>query len=478
MDRAFPLFAVQAALGAFDILYHHELREGLAWRTSARLELLLHSVRNLFYAAIFAALAWCEPSGIWAIALLAVLIAEIALTLWDFVEEDRSRRLPASERVTHAVLAINYGVVLTLIVPHLLTQAGLPTSISFTDRGAWSWLFSICALGVGFCAWRDFARAHALRRAPPPAAPLVAKHLAPGQSVLITGGTGFVGQRLVPALVEAGHRVTVLSRDPVRARSLFPATVVDDLARIEPCAPFDAIINLAGAPIAAARWTPARRDTLLQSRIATTDAVLCCVERMWHKPRVLVSGSAIGFYGVRSEEGVDEHAPRGPGFAAELCAAWEDAARKVESAGVRVVTLRTGLVLDAAGGLLGRLLPGFEYGLGATLGDGQQWMSWIHRDDLVALIAFVIANESISGPVNATAPAPIRNADFTAALARALHRPALLRVPALPLRLALGDLADELLLGGQHVVPRRAEAAGFGFAHRTLDEALDAIVGN
>jgi uncharacterized protein (TIGR01777 family) len=478
MDRAFPLLALQAALGAFDIFYHHELRERLAWRNSARLELLLHGLRNVFYAAIFAVMAWCEPAGAWAMLLLAILLAEIGLTLWDFVEEDRTRRLPASERVTHAVLAINYGVVLTLIVPHLLELAARPTALAIVERGAWSWLFTCCALGVGVCAWRDFTRAHALRRAPAPAAPLVAKHLDGARSVLVTGGTGFIGQRLVPALLEAGHRVTLLTRDPARARSMFPVAAVDDLARIEPSAAFDAIVNLAGAPIAAARWTPSRRRTLLRSRIDPTESVLGLITRMWHKPRVLISGSAIGFYGPQNAPGLDEKAVRGPGFAADLCAAWEESARRAEAEGVRVVALRTGLVLDAAGGMLGGLLPAFEYGLGATLGDGRQWMSWIQRDDLVALIAFLIAKDTLSGPVNATAPAPVRNADFTAALAHALHRPAVLRIPELPLRLALGELADELLLGGQHVVPHRAQTAGFTFRYPTLDEALRASVGD
>ena len=199
--------------------------------------------------------------------------------------------------------------------------------------------------------------------------------------------------------------------------------------------------------------------------------------RLHERPRVLVSGSAIGWYGVRGDEVLTEADTAGTGFAARLCAAWEAEAARASNLGVRVVRLRTGLVLGREGGMLARLLPPFDLGLGGPVGSGRQIMSWIAHDDLVRLIVFAIANDALEGPVNATAPVPVRNAEFAATLGAALHRLAFIPLPALPLHLVLGEMADELLLGGQRVLPAAALAAGFTFRHATLAEALQAEVG-
>jgi uncharacterized protein (TIGR01777 family) len=272
--------------------------------------------------------------------------------------------------------------------------------------------------------------------------------------------------------------VTVLTRDPTKAATLRPPfRIVTSLEQIASDSRIDAIVNLAGEPIADAFWTPRKRRRILDSRIETTRAVIRLIERLEHRPEVLVNGSAIGWYGLRGDEPLTERDEATPCFSHALCAAWEGAAKAAEARGVRVVLLRIGLVLGVEGGLLSRMLTPFEFGLGGRLASGRQWMSWIERDDLVRLIAYVIATPSLRGAVNATAPAPVTNASFTRALGRALHCPAFLPIPAALLRLG-GDMARELLVGGQRVLPARLEASGFVFMHRTLESALAPMLGN
>ncbi|CAN5502838.1 TIGR01777 family oxidoreductase [soil metagenome] len=474
------VIAVQMTMGAFDTVWHHEGVERLAWRPSQAHELRLHGVRNLLYAALFGLLGWSEPHGLVACGLLALLLVELFITLWDFVEEDRTRHLPASERVTHTLLTLNYGVLLTMLVPLLLGWATLPVAVVEAYHGAWSWLAALAGVGVAISGLRDLAAARrALRLVASDPAPLAAG-LFGHWSVLVTGGTGFVGCRLVAALVAAGHEVTVLTRDRATAASLpAPIRIVTSLDQIARETRINAIVNLAGAPIASGPWTLARRLRITRSRLAMTRAVVAFAARLDRRPDVLISGSAIGWYGLRDGQPLDEQGDGRDCFSRRLCVAWEKAAfaaaRDLE---IRTILLRTGLVLDSEGGTLARLLTPFEFGLGGRIGNGRQWMSWIHRDDLVRLIVHAIARPDLAGPINATAPAPVTNAAFTAALGRALRRPAILPVPAAPLHRLLGAFADELLLGGQHVVPNVALASGFAFAYPTIDAALGAIVGN
>jgi uncharacterized protein len=479
MERVLILMVLQGVLGAFDTLYHHELRERLPWRREAAGELELHGRRNLLYALLFFALAWAEWDGFWALILAVVLAVEILLTLADFLVEDRTRDLPASERVTHTLLAVNYGAVAAALVPELLRWGSAPAAILRAGHGAWSWLVSACGLGTLLWGARDLGRARCLARDEDVLAPAVAAMLPGRLAILVTGGTGLIGTRLCTILAEAGHRVTVLTRDPRKGRKFKGrVTLIDNLATLGRDTPFDAVVNLAGEPIAGARWTPARRRLLIESRVATTRAVVKLIARSRRKPAVLVSGSAIGFYGLAEDEDITERSPGFPAFTHDLCDSWEAAALAAEAQGVRVCLLRSGVVLSGEGGALARLLPTFELGLGGPIGNGRQWMSWIHRDDLVGLIIHALAVETVRGPLNGTAPEPVRNADFARALGRALRRPALLPLPAFALRLALGRmLADELLLGGQRVLPQQAQETGYQFLYPSLAAALREIVG-
>ena len=295
-----------------------------------------------------------------------------------------------------------------------------------------------------------------------------------GTRVLVTGGTGFIGRHLVPQLVEAGAVVTVLTRSPSRAAGTLPGVdLVSDApeaARREP----EVVVNLAGAGIADAPWSERRRRELLASRVDYTDRLREALGAT--PPRVLVSASAVGYYGLSDTQRFVEDDPCGDGFAAELCERWEAAATRFEALGSRVALARIGLVLGP-GGLLGRLRLPFSLGLGGRMGDGTQWMSWVHLDDVVGLLLRLAADEHASGPYNLTAPNPVRNEAFTQALAATLRRPALVPVPAALLRLALGEMAEELLLGGAAVLPERAEREGWIFAHPRIESALAAALG-
>ena len=292
-------------------------------------------------------------------------------------------------------------------------------------------------------------------------------------NILITGGTGLIGRALCAALLRDGHGLTVLSRKPqsVAAKCGPAVRVIASLDEWKPDQHFDAVINLAGEPIVDARWSTERKNLLWQSRVTLTERLVRKIESARQRPKVLLSGSAIGYYGDTGSAPLDEAANAGKDFGAELCAAWEAAALKAGPHDVRVFLLRTGLVLSAGGGMLAKMRLPFSLGLGARLGNGQQWMSWIHIDDYVAIVRMLLTHADAEGPVNMTAPVPVTNADFTASLARALHRPAVLFAPAPLLKLAMGE-RSLLLLGGQRVLPAKAEAMGYAFAFRTLEEAL------
>lgn len=296
--------------------------------------------------------------------------------------------------------------------------------------------------------------------------------------ILLTGGTGLIGRGLCRQLTAQGHRVTVWSRTPQRVADLCGAQVrgIGQLQALDG-EPLDAVINLAGAPIADRPWTDKRKALLWASRIGLTEQLLAWLQGREEKPRVLLSGSAVGWYGDGGERELSEtQAPVGEDFAARLCAAWETTALRAEALGIRVVLLRTGLVLARDGGFLKRLLPPFRLGLGGPIGAGQQWMPWIHLDDQIRLIAFLLQRDDARGPYNACAPQPVRNGEFARALGRVLHRPARLPLPAFVLRLGLGELSG-LLLGGQRVLPLRLLQAGFTFSFTELDAALDDLLG-
>lgn len=298
--------------------------------------------------------------------------------------------------------------------------------------------------------------------------------------ILLTGGTGMLGRALCAALLAEGHQLTVLSRQPAKVARLCGAHV-RAFARLDEWRAdmhFDAVINLAGAPILDLPWTEARKHTLWASRITLTEQLITAIARAERKPDVLISGSAIGYYGDCGEAPCSDAfalpSPSAQDFGARLCAAWESAARQAAASGVRVCLLRTGLVLARQGGLLARMRLPFKLALGARLGDGQQWMSWIHIDDWVGAVLTLLHTGSAEGAFNLTAPQPVRNADFTAALGRALHRPAPFTLPRLLLQLALGQRAY-LLLGGQRALPERLQDIGYRFQQPGLLEALQGL---
>lgn len=475
------LVALQIVMGGVDVIVHHELSERLAWKANAAFELRLHAWRNIFYAGLFAAFALMRPAGPLALVLLAVMAAEILITLWDFVEEDMTRRLPPTERVIHTLLAINYGAILAFIGPEIARWATLPPGLSIINYGWGSALLIAASAGVLAFALRDFYASRRAARLVPPAAADVRDLLPARRHVLVTGGTGFVGSALVQSLVRAGHDVTVLTRSSANAAHLAtPVRLITGLETLPADTRIEAIVNLAGAPVAGWLWTQSYRREIIDSRLRTIGSIARLIERLDVKPTVVIGASAVGFYGDRGDEMLTE-ADAGPNtqggitpasFSHTSCASVEQATMKLAAPGVRVVTLRIGLVLGRDGGLLARMLPAFDLAFGGPIGSGTQWMSWIALPDLVRLIAFAIATPDLTGAVNATAPTPVPNAEFARALGTALGRPAIIPLPALPLRLALGDFAQELLLTGQRVLPNKAEAAGFTFTHRELITAL------
>ncbi len=471
------LITIQIAMGAFDTFYHHEMTERLAWRPTQRHELELHGVRNMLYALLFLTLGWLEVHGIWAMIVIAVLVAEVVITLMDFVEEDMSRKLPASERINHTLLALNYGAILVLLLPVLIEWAGQSTAVTTAFYGFWSVLAAVSAAGVSMFGLRDLAASKRLARLNGVAVTNLVQALPERQTILVTGATGFIGSRLVLSLTNAGHQVIALVRNPAKADVLHPpVTLITSLDQLPSEAKIDAIVNLAGEPIGNGLWTEAKRRKILDSRIGMTDDVIRLIERLERRPTVMVSGSAIGWYGLWQDQPLTESAKAHACVSHELCDAWEKAAARATEYGVRVVCLRTGLVVGTEGGFLTRMLTPFEFGLGGPMGSGKQWMSWIERDDLVRLIAHALAKPDLSGPINATAPIPVTNMKFTEELGRRLKRPAVFRIPAVLLHHVVGDLADELLLGGQRVIPNKALSSGFVFRHQTLRSAFEAVL--
>lgn len=291
--------------------------------------------------------------------------------------------------------------------------------------------------------------------------------------ILITGGTGFIGQALCPRLHAAGHEVVILTRQssarlPIGVSSA--VTRLDDLDAGE----FGGVINLAGAPIGDARWTPSRRRLLLDSRVETTAKVIEWMARAARRPQAMVSASAVGYYGEQGERPITEETPPTPGFTHELCAAWEREAERAVALGVRVCLMRTGVVLDRDGGALAKMLPAFRLGAGGRLGSGRHYFPWIHREDSTAICQWLLENPEARGAYNAGAPNPVTNAEFTRALGRALGRPTVLPMPEAALKLLFGEMS-ELLLVSDRMLPKRLLDEGFKFKYPDLERALAAI---
>jgi uncharacterized protein len=305
--------------------------------------------------------------------------------------------------------------------------------------------------------------------------------------VAVTGATGLIGSRLVGALRERGDEVTVLSRDPDRARetlagggeggglTAFAWRPLKEPAPAEALSGRDGVVHLAGENVAQ-RWTDRARRAIRETRTTGTRNLVAGLRAAEPRPRVLVSASGIDYYGAHGDEPVDESAPPGEGFLAEVCVAWEAAASRAAELGMRVVTLRTGVVLDRARGALAKMLPPFRAGVGGPVAGGDQYVPWIHLDDLVAMYIAALDDERWSGPVNAATPEPVTNRELSKALGRALRRPAVLPVPGLALRALSGGMA-EIVTEGRRALPARARELGFEFRHPDLDEALLSALG-
>ncbi|MFI5249288.1 MAG: TIGR01777 family oxidoreductase [Gemmatimonadales bacterium] len=291
----------------------------------------------------------------------------------------------------------------------------------------------------------------------------------------MTGASGFIGSALIPALRAAGHEVIRLTRTPQAGAQARADAVVWDPAegRLDPDAltGVTAVVHLAGTPVDE-RWTAARKRDIRSSRIDSTALLARTLAKMRPAPSVFLSASAIGYYGDRDDDTIDEAAPPGSGFLAQVAREWEDAAAPARDAGIRTVHPRFGVVLGRAGGALAKLLPVFEVGAGGKIGHGNQWMSWIARTDVVRALCFLLTADAVHGPANLTAPYPARNAEFAKVLGHVLHRPAVATVPAFALRLLYGELADEALLAGQRALPRVLDEAGFAFEYPHLEGAF------
>ncbi|WP_312816449.1 TIGR01777 family oxidoreductase, partial [Pseudomonas sp.] len=381
-----------------------------------------------------------------------------------------SRKLPAIERIMHTVLAINAGAFFALYGLQLLQWSSLPDGLVAIDLGWRGWLLTLFALGVTASGIRDALATLRLHRQGPPTNPFAGSAY---KQVLVTGGTGFIGETLVNQLLDAGHSVSVLARDPLRAAYLFDgrARCLRSLDKLGHDERFDVVINLAGAPVAGPRWTPRRQAQLLASRVGTTEALLHWARQARHKPALWIQASAIGYYGVRdASQPLDESASKGDGFMAELCDRWEASASPASALGVRQVVLRLGVVFGPGGALAPLLMP-FRLGLGGRMGDGRQIMSWVHRDDVLAVMARTMVDSEMQGTYNLVAPEPVSQATFAQTVGRLLKRPVWLHVPAAPVRALAGEMA-ELFFDGQRVLPSRLEQAGYRFQYPTLDSAL------
>jgi len=295
-------------------------------------------------------------------------------------------------------------------------------------------------------------------------------------NILITGGSGFIGSALCTKLLNnKKHELTVVSRNPGSIKT--PAKVISNLNQLEKDASFDVIINLAGEPIADNRWTEKQKQKIIISRIDTTEKIIEFIKHAKHKPKLLINGSAIGYYGInKTNSAINENGTGDDSFSSKLCKQWETVALNANLFGVRTCLLRTGIVLGKNGGALKKMLPPFKIGLGGKIGSGQQWMSWIHLDDLVGIILYCIEHDDLNGAINGTSPNPSTNQDFTKTLGKVLNRPTFMSIPEIIIKLLMGQMGIELLLSGKKILPIKVSEKGYQFQYPTLDNALQNIL--
>ncbi|CAC9572739.1 Cell division inhibitor Slr1223 (YfcH in EC), contains epimerase/dehydratase and DUF1731 domains [uncultured Gammaproteobacteria bacterium] len=294
-------------------------------------------------------------------------------------------------------------------------------------------------------------------------------------NILITGGTGFIGSALCAHLLKENNKIVILSRYPEKIKH--PIKAIADLSDLQDSDIFDVVINLAGEPIANKRWSSKQKNQIFSSRIDITEKLISYFEKLDNKPKLLISGSAIGYYGVGKTDNIIEEKEGGDNsFSSELCQKWEAVALKAEKLGIRTCLLRTGIVLGKNGGALSKMLFPFKMCLGGIIGHGKQWMSWIHIDDLTGIILYCINHDNLKGAINGTSPNPVTNKEFTKTLGMTLKRPTIFPMPTIVVKLLMGKMGEELLLAGKKITPKKVLDAGYKFTYKTLEEALTNIV--
>ncbi|WP_017345419.1 TIGR01777 family oxidoreductase [Pantoea sp. A4] len=295
--------------------------------------------------------------------------------------------------------------------------------------------------------------------------------------ILLTGGTGLIGRHLIPELLQQGHQVSVVTRDVAAARAVLGAQVAlwSGLEQQTDLNSVDMVINLAGEPIADKRWSESQKQRLCDSRWQITERLVTLIKASSHPPALLISGSAIGFYGNSGDLVLTEEDAGHNEFTHQLCARWEQIALRAQSAETRVCLLRTGIVLTPQGGALSKMTLPFRLGIGGPIGSGKQYLSWIHIEDWISAVLWLITHPQLSGPVNLVSPYAVRNEQFAAILGQALHRPAFMRTPAMAIRLMMGE-SSVLVLGGQHVLPQKLEASGFQFRWHNLETSISDLL--
>ncbi len=482
---ALQLMAIQGVLGAMDTIYHHELTEALPQRNSARKELSIHSIRSTIYAVLFFGLSAWTWSGVWAWVLIFLFSVEIVLTLWDFVVEDKTRLLPPTERVMHTILAINGGAFIALLALNIPVWLAGPSEFIWAPHGYLSVFLMICGVGVGLSGIRDGFAAYQLGKSTQVDNGLADIQIAnPHENVLVTGATGFIGQKLVESLLQNKCQLTIVSRNPKQAAWTFDGRVrvVKSMSELPADYSVDLIINLAGARILGPRWSAKRKKVLVNSRVDLTNSIVKWIASAEKKPRLLLSASAIGFYGIQAQGDdteLNEKSSSQSIFMSEICQQWEASAQRAVDYGVAVKCLRFGLVLGRQGALPMMMIP-IKLGMGGPLGGGKQWFSWIHINDLLCGMAHLSqgcsaqTEKSEFAVYNFTAPETVRQNEFSKTAGQVVHRPSFMPTPGIIMRLLLGEQSD-LLLEGQRVVPEKLLKEGFVFTYPDLRKALSSL---
>jgi len=290
-------------------------------------------------------------------------------------------------------------------------------------------------------------------------------------NLFITGGTGFIGSALCSRLLKDNHNITILTRHPEKVKP--PVNAIAAITQLTTDVTFDVVINLAGEPIANKRWSSSQKQQILSSRIDTTKQLIAFLTKVENKPKLLINGSAIGYYGISNTNNIIDEKSMGDGsFSSQLCQQWEEIALQAEIIGIRTCLLRTGIVLGKGGGALSKMLLPFKMGLGGKVGNGKQWMSWIHLDDLIGIILYCITHDNLTGAINGTSPNPVTNQVFSKTLGAVLNRPTIFPIPRIMVKLLMGQMGEELLLSGKRIMPVKVSAAGYNFQYKTLKGAL------